>query len=157
MVGLPYEDKSKVLDTIKLNVEIKADHSLSPIYYPYPDTVLFETAVKEGWVPPCYDYREDRYVDQPTLPRDQLYFVRHYFRTFVRIYKALEKVPEPLSGYLERAVDRIFTSEYLPHKAMVTAASKGEGAWNKTKEYFSRRFPGLYLWVRDRVRGVARE
>jgi len=156
MVGLPYEDKARVLDTIKLNVEIKADHSLSPIYYPYPDTVLFETAVEEGWVPPCYDYREDRYVDQPTLPRDQLYFARHYFRTFVRIYRALGKAPQPLAGSLEKVVDRLFVSEHLPHKALVAIAGKGEGFWNKTKEFFRRRFPGLFLWVRDRVRGVAR-
>ena len=157
MVGLPYEDKSRVLDTIKLNVEIKADHSLSPIYYPYPDTVLFETAVKEGWVPEVYDYREDRYVDQPTLPRDQLYFARHYFRTFVRIYRALERLPGPASGYLEKFVDRVFLSQNLPHQALVALAARGEGLWNEGKDFFRRRFPGIFLWVRDRVRGVKRE
>lgn len=157
MVGLPYEDKSKVLDTIKLNVEINADHSLSPIYYPYPDTVLFEKAVEEGWVPPCYDYREDRYVDQPTLPRDELYFVRHYFRTFVRIYKGLERLPDPVGGYMGNMVDRIFVSPHLPHKSLVYLASRGEGVMNGTKEYFRRNFPGIFLWVRDRVRGVSRQ
>ena len=157
MVGLPYEDKSRVLDTIKLNVEIEADHSLSPIYYPYPDTVLFETAVREGWVPALYDYREDRYVDQPSLPRDQLFFARHYFRTFVRLYRLLGRLPGPLSGRLERAVDRLFVSEHLPHAALVSIAGGVEGLWGGTKEFFRRRFPGVFLWVRDRVRGVARE
>ncbi len=156
MVGLPYEDKSKVLDTIKLNVDIKADHSLSPIYYPYPDTALFDTAVDEGWVPPCYDYREDRYVDQSSLPREQLYFARYYFRTFVRIYRALERVPNPPSGYIENMVDKIFISKHLPHKALVSVARGSETARNKAKEQLSRRMPGLYLWVRDRVRGVER-
>jgi anaerobic magnesium-protoporphyrin IX monomethyl ester cyclase len=156
MVGLPYEDKSKVLDTIKLNVDIKADHSLSPIYYPYPDTALFDTAVEEGWVPPCYDYREDRYVDQASLPRDQLYFTRYYFRTFVRIYRTLEKIPNPPSGYMEKAVDKIFTSEHLPHKTLVYVARSSETARNKAKEQFSRRLPGVYLWVRDKARGVER-
>ncbi len=157
MVGLPYEDKSRVLDTIKLNVEIKADHSLSPIYYPYPDTVLFERAVEEGWVPPCYDYREDRYVDQPTLPREQLYFVRHYFRTFVRIYKTLERMPVSVRAPLEKLVDTMFISPHLPHGTLVYIASKGEGALNGTKEYFRRRFPHIFLWVRDRIRGVSHE
>jgi radical SAM superfamily enzyme YgiQ (UPF0313 family) len=157
MVGLPYEDKSKVLDSIKLNVEIKADHSLSPIYYPYPDTKLFEVAVEEGFVPSGYDYREDRYVDQPTLPREQLYFARHYFRTFVHIYRALEKVPQPLSDYLEMILDRIFVSRYLPHKALVYIAQRTEKAWNGIKEHFSRRLPGFYLWVRNRIRGVSRD
>ncbi len=157
MVGLPYEDKAKVLDTIKLNVEIKADHSLSPIYYPYPDTVLFETAVQEGWVPPLYDYREERYVDQPTLPRDQLYFARYYFRPFVRIYRALEGLPAPLAKYMEKLVDGIFLSERLPHESLVGVASRGERLWSDIKEFFRRRFPGIFLRVRDRVRGVARE
>lgn len=157
MVGLPYEDKSRVLDTIKLNVEIKADHSLSPIYYPYPDTVLFETAVREGWVPEVYDYREDRFVDQPGLPRDQLYFARHYFRTFVRIYRALEQLPAPLSTYLEKAVDAAFVSPRLPHGALVAIAARGEKAWSGSKDFFRRRFPHFFLLVRDRVRGVEQE
>ncbi len=156
MVGLPYENKSRVLDTIKLNVEIKADHSLSPIYYPYPDTVLFETAVEKGWVPPAYDYREDRYVDQPSLPREQLYFARYYFRPFVRVYRALRGLPAPLAAPFERAVDRIFVSEHLPHAALVALARGGEKTWSRAKEFFRRRFPGLFLLVRDRVRGVER-
>ena len=157
MVGLPYEDKAKVLDTVKLNVEIKADHSLSPIYYPYPDTALFETAVSEGWVPEVYDYREDRFVDQPSLPREQLYFVRHYFRTFVRIYRALERLPAPISRFLEGMVDGVFVSRHLPHKTLVAIAARGEHLWNESKDFFRRRFPDLFLWVRDRVRGVERE
>ncbi|MDD3717146.1 MAG: radical SAM protein [Actinomycetota bacterium] len=157
MVGLPYEDKSRVLDTVKLNAEIRADHSLSPIYYPYPDTVLFETAVREGWVPEVYDYREDRFVDQPSLPRDQLYFARHYFRTFVRIYRALERLPEPVTTYLERMVDAVFVSPRLPHRALVAVAAQGERAWSESKDFFRRRFPAFFLWVRDRVRGVEQE
>jgi radical SAM superfamily enzyme YgiQ (UPF0313 family) len=157
MVGLPYEDKAKVLDTVKLNVKIRANHSLSPIYYPYPDTALFETAVGEGWVPEVYDYREDRFVDQPSLPREQLYFVRHYFRTFVRIYRALERLPAPLSHRAEGLVDRVFVSRHLPHKTLVAIAASGERLWNESKDFFRRRFPGLFLWVRDRVRGVEKE
>jgi len=157
MVGLPYEDKSKVLDTIKLNVEIKADHSLSPIYYPYPDTPLFERAVEEGWVPPTYDYREDRYVDQPTLPREQLYFVRYYFRTMVRIYRLLRRLPPPLSNYLEKMVDNVFVSERLPHDALVGVAKHAEKGFNVAKGYLSSKFPGLYIKVRNRLRGVEKE
>jgi len=156
MVGLPYEDKSRVLDTIKLNARIKADHSLSPVYYPYPDTPLFETAVREGWVPPAYDYREDRFVDQPTLPREQLYFARYYFRPFVRIYRGLERLPAFLGRRLEKAVDALFVSPRLPHRTLVRAAMASERAREGAKEFLRRRFPDLFLWIRDRVRGVRR-
>ncbi|MDY6795410.1 MAG: radical SAM protein [Actinomycetota bacterium] len=157
MVGLPFEDKGKILDSIKLNAHIKADHSLSPIYYPYPDTVLYEVAVEEGFVPSSYDYREDRYVEQPTLPRDQLYFARYYFRTFVHLYRALERVPRPLSGYMEKLADQLFASRHLPHGILVFLARKGENYWKRAKAYFSRRMPGFYLWVRDHVREVDRQ
>lgn len=155
MVGLPYEDTGKVLDTIKLNAEIKADHSLSPVYYPYPDTELFETAVREGFVPPSYDYREDRYVDQPTLPRDELYFARYYFRTFVRLYRAAARLPSPAARRAEKALDRVFMSRRLPRRFLVSLARGGQRAWTGTKEFFGKYFPTLYLWVRDRVRGVS--
>ncbi len=156
MVGLPYEDKSKVLDTIKLNAEIGADHSLCPIYYPYPDTVLFEVAVREGWVPPVYDYREDRYVDQPTLPRDQLYFARYYFRPFVRIYRLSARLPRPVGERFEDLADRVFLSPRLPHRTLVRVASALEAGWKGFKERFSDRAPGLYLFLRDHIRGVSR-
>jgi anaerobic magnesium-protoporphyrin IX monomethyl ester cyclase len=154
MVGLPYEDKSKVLDTIKLNARIKADHSLCPIYYPYPDTLLYERAVDEGWVPSSYDYREDRYVEQPTLPRDQLYFTRYYFRTFVHLYRALEKTPQPFSDYLRRLFDAIFVSEHLPHNALVEVARNAVRAFEWFKKTLSSRYPRLYIKLRDRMRGV---
>ncbi len=154
MVGIPFEDKSRVLDTIKLNVDIRADISLNPIYYPYPDTKLFEVAVTEGFVPPIYDYREDRYVDQPTLPRDQLFFVRRYFKTFVRIYRFTRSLPGPLGKPLESIVDRIFTSPALPHDALVRFAVFRDRMIEQLKSSFRTRFPRLYLKVRDRIRGV---
>jgi radical SAM superfamily enzyme YgiQ (UPF0313 family) len=154
MVGLPYEDKRAVLDTIKLNVEIKADISLNPIYYPYPDTKLFEIAVEEGFVPPVYDYREDRFVEQPTLPREQLFFVRRYFKTFVRIYRFLKELPERPAKILENLVDRIFLSPHLPHRSLVKLAEGRDRAIERAKEAFRSTFPELYLKVRDHVRGV---
>ncbi|MHB8779863.1 MAG: B12-binding domain-containing radical SAM protein [Candidatus Geothermincolia bacterium] len=154
MVGIPFEDKSRVLDTIKLNVDIRADISLNPIYYPYPDTKLFEIAVAEGFVPAKYDYREDRYVDQPTLPREQLFFARRYFKTFVRLYRVIRRLPGPLARPLESAADRVFISPRLPHNALVSLAMRRDKAVESFKYNFRTRFPRLYLIVRDRVRGV---
>ncbi len=157
MVGLPYEDKAAVLDTIKLNVDIKANISLNPIYYPYPDTRLFEVAVEAGFVPAVYDYREDRYVDQPTLPREQLFFVRRYFKTFVHTYRLLRRLPEPLAVPLERTVDRVWLSRHLPHLTLVKIADRRDRLIERAKNAFRSASPELYLKVRDRVRGVGRE
>lgn len=154
MVGIPFEDKKKVLDTIKLNVEIKADISLSPIYYPYPDTKLYEIARDQGFVPENYDYREDRYVDQPTLPRDELYFVRHYFKLFVKTYQSIEKLPHRFGKKAEIAIDRLFMSNMMPHRFLVRVAATYENGRDALKRWLSSRFPGLYIRLRDRIRGI---
>ena len=156
MVGLPFEDKSAVLDTIKLNVEIRSNHALAPIYYPYPDTELFETAVEHGWVPPLYDYREDKFVDQPTLPRDQLYFAQRYFRTFLSAYRGFERLPDRIGDPLERGLDRIWLSPHLPHATLVKLMDAQRGAAQKSKSALLDRNPELYLKLRDAVRGVRR-
>ena len=156
MVGLPFEDKSTVLDTIKLNVEIKSDHALAPIYYPYPDTELFETAVAHGWVPPLYDYREDKFVDQPTLPREQLYFAQRYFRTFLGLYQTTEKLPARVRKPVVRALDRIWLSPRLPHKTLVKIQDGRRAAAEKAKTVLRERHPELYLKLRDTVRGVGK-
>jgi radical SAM superfamily enzyme YgiQ (UPF0313 family) len=156
MVGLPFEDKSTVLDTIKLNVEIKSDHALAPIYYPYPDTELFEMAVVNGWVEPIYDYREDKFVDQPTLPREQLYFAQRYFRTFLGLYRSAEKLPKAVRTPVEGALDRIWLSPHLPHNALVTLQDRRRAAAEKAKSTLRERNPEMYLKLRDTVRGVKR-
>jgi radical SAM superfamily enzyme YgiQ (UPF0313 family) len=156
MVGLPFEDKAAILDTIKLNVEIRSDHALAPIYYPYPDTELFEVAVEHGWVPPLYDYREDKFVDQPSLPRDQLYFAQRYFRTFLGLYRGAERLPDGLQKPLERTLDRVWLSPHLPHKALVGIQDGRRAAAEKAKSTLRERSPKLYLKLRDTVRGVRR-
>ncbi len=156
MVGLPFEDKAAVLDTIKLNVEIKSTHALAPIYYPYPDTELFETAVEHGWVEPLYDYREDKFVNQPSLPRDQLYFVQRYFRTFLGLYRGAEKLPDGVRRPVERALDSIWLSPRLPHRTLVKVQDGRRAAAEKAKSTLRDRNPELYLKLRDTVRGVRR-
>ncbi|MEW6426031.1 MAG: radical SAM protein [Bacillota bacterium] len=154
MIGLPYEDKARVLETIKLNAAIKADVSLSPIYYPYPDTPLFALAVREGFVPATYDYREDRCLEQPTLPLKQLLFARYYFKTFVRIYRLLSRLPDVLARPLERLADRLFTSPRLPHGLLVKIAENGEQGVRTVKDILRLRFPRIYLGIRNHFRAV---
>ncbi len=154
MVGIPFEDMSAVLDTVKLNAEIGADISLNPIYYPYPDTPLFDVAVSEGFMPPKYDYREDRYVDQPTLPREKLFFVSRYFKTFVWLYRATRRLPGPLYRQAERAIDAVWLSRKMPYERMVRIADVRDRYKESLKSCFRERFPGAYLAIRNRVRGV---
>jgi radical SAM superfamily enzyme YgiQ (UPF0313 family) len=154
MVGVPFEDNRAVLDTIKLNAEAKADHSLCPVYYPFPGTGLFEVAVENGFVPAAFDYRENRYLVQPTLPPAKLFFARYYFRMFVQAYRAAFRLPGPLRGLAATALDALFLSRLLPRRPLTALARRWEASFVSLKGLLRRYMPRLYMFGRDRIRGV---
>jgi radical SAM superfamily enzyme YgiQ (UPF0313 family) len=154
MVGVPFEDNRAVLDTIKLNAEAKADHSLCPVYYPFPGTGLFEVAVENGFVPVSFDYRENRFLVQPTLPPSKLFFARYYFKAFVRAYRAAFRLPGPLRRLSEVALDGLFLSRFLPRRSLTALARRWEEGFVGLKSLLRRRLPRLYMLGRNRLRGV---
>ena len=53
IIGMPYETRELVFETINLNRELGGFDSVAPnIFTPYHGTVLRENAVKEGWLDP---------------------------------------------------------------------------------------------------------
>jgi len=156
MIGVPFEDNRAVLDTIKLNAEARADHSLCPVYYPFPGTKLFEGAVQHGFVPPSFDYREDRFLVQPTLPRSDLFFARYYFKLFVRAYRLAFRLPGPLRRLAEVVLDRVFLWRFLPRRPLTALARLWEKGFLALKKVLRRYMPRLYMLGRNRLRGVSR-
>ncbi len=156
MIGLPYEDRACLLDTIKLNAEIKADLSLNPIYHPFPGTDLFDLAVAEGFVPRDYDYREDRYLEQPTLKGPDLAFTLKYFKTFVKLYRrAFARSSPRARARAERRLDRLFLSPLLPRRLLAWLGTWRDRFVEGLKYVMRTRAPRAYLWLRDRVRGIS--
>lgn len=155
MIGLPFEDRGCILDTIKLNAEIKAGVSLNPAYHPFPGTDLFDVAVAEGFVPRGFDYREDRYLEQPTLSLVDLRFALKYFKTFVRLYRrAYSKPPGPARDRHIRFLDGLYLSPGLPRRALTGLADWRDRLLGWTKGALLARAPRVYLFLRDRLRGV---
>ncbi len=156
MIGVPFEDNRAMLDTIKLNAEARANHSLCPVYYPFPGTRLFELSVEHGFVPAVFDYREDRHLVQPTLSRSELFFTRYYFKAFVRAYRAAFRLPGPARRLAETALDSIFLSRFLPRRPLAALARLWEREFTGLKAFLRRRVPRLYVLGRNRLRGVSR-
>ena len=154
MVGVPFEDNRAVVDTMKLNAEARADHSLCPVYYPFPGTSLFETAVEHGFVPATFDYRENRFLVQPTLPPSDLFFARYYFRLFVRAYRLALGLPGPLRRVAETMLDSVFLSRFLPRRPLTALAEGWEKGFVRLKNLLRRHLPTLYMLGRNRLRGV---
>jgi len=154
MIGLPFEDKRAILDTIRLNAEARADHSLCPIFYPYPGTRLHEVSVEHGFAPAVFDYREAVVLVQPTLSQSELFFTRYYFRLFVTLYRLAFRFPGPLRRLGAAFLNAVFLSPVLPRRPLIALARGWEAAFVALKNWARQRMPRMYKLVRDRVRGV---
>ncbi len=151
MINLPFEDMGRILSTIKLNAELKPNRIVDTVFYPYPNTRLFDIAVENGFVEPHFDYTEEIPLRQPTLSETQVIFVQRYFRIFVRLYKMVNALPVLLRGPAERLVDRAFVTRWKPYGLLVWVANVRLKILVGAKKFLMRRMPGFYLWLRDRV------
>lgn len=153
MVGLPHETMGRVLDTIKLNAELRPNRVFSPIFCPYPHTKLHDISVEAGFCLPNDNYEEEVTLTMPEFPLPQILFVRANFRNLVHLYQFLRALPRFLGRPLEKAADKVVLSPRLPHRLLASAAD----SWNDTQERLKgairRRNASFYVFLRDRVVG----
>lgn len=117
MVGLPGESSKEILETIKLNAEIKADLSVVSIFYPYKGTYLHDFCVKKGYLKEentglPKNYYSYSVLTLPEIRRKQIDFFFHYFNFLKKIYSFLFRLP--FSGFSVFLTDRIFGFRYAP-------------------------------------------
>ncbi|MEK6710393.1 MAG: radical SAM protein, partial [Nitrospinota bacterium] len=76
MVGLPYEDRGRILASRELMKRVKPDTAQFSIFYPLVGTELRELCVREGFLPPDDEMPENYYaasvLDMPTMPRGDI-------------------------------------------------------------------------------------
>lgn len=156
MVGLPFEDIRKALETVKLNAEMKTKRVVVSIFYPYPNTDAYDMSVKEGYIEPTFDYREDVPLTQEKFKKDAVVFVSTYFETFIKLYRLAERMPLGLGKRMERMLDSIFCSRLLPHLFLVKVARLRDRYIKKIKVILKEKSPNLYLVLRDRLLKASR-
>lgn len=100
MVGLPFEKPQHILETIKLNGQLKPDQIQVSIFYPYPHTSLYNICKEKGFLTektlPSY-FQDDTILEQPTLSKEEMVFFKNYFSLLVRLYKFVQRFCSPLS------------------------------------------------------------
>ncbi|MCL4464547.1 MAG: B12-binding domain-containing radical SAM protein [Chloroflexi bacterium] len=153
MVGLPHENLSRVLDTVKLNAELRPNRVFSPIFCPYPQTQLHDIAVEAGFCRPNDQYEEDVILEMPDFPPQQILFARANFRNLVHLYGLLRALPRFLGKPLERLADKIILSRRLPHGFLTNAADAWSDAEERLKSAVRQRNANFYVFLRDRVVG----
>jgi len=88
MIGIPYETEEDILETIKLNRSIRPNRVHLTVFYPYPNTELFEVCKQEGWLG---GQNKDNFYDPGTcLNQDTISpaTIKKYTDEFIkRVYK----------------------------------------------------------------------
>lgn len=123
MVGLPGEGPKEILETIKLNAEIKADLSVVSIFYPYKGTYLYNFCVEKGYFKEedaklPKNYYSYSVLTLPTIRKEQISFFFHYFHLIKKIYGFLFKLP--FSRFSVFLLNKTFSFKYAPALMNVT-------------------------------------
>ena len=107
IIGLPYETRDLVFDTIRLNRELEGFDSVAPnIFTPYHGTVLRDMAIKEGWLDPNLQTRSFVGGSLLNMPPPYLQVSEMLaFQSTYNFYVNLPKSRWPEIERLEKAIE----------------------------------------------------
>lgn len=107
MIGLPFETRTQILDTIKLNGRVRPKVMHVSIFYPYPGTKSYEICKREGFVTDKHidTYYEDSVLQQESVSAEQVRALRRRFEFFVRLYSWRYRLPGFLGKIAEKIID----------------------------------------------------
>lgn len=112
MVGLPFEDLKKVLDTIRLNAYIKPDSMQVSIFYPFPGTEIYGICRENNFLTnkEVDNVFERTTLNQPTISAKQVMYAHHNFCAVTMLYARVNQLPKQFKGIAEHMLDNLFTS-----------------------------------------------
>lgn len=93
MIGLPGENESMILETIKLNKECGVKTPSVGLFYPYPGTFLREYCIEKGYLNPDFDDSTEESVLYTTsvlkqdhiIKPDKLSYYLEYFSIYCKV------------------------------------------------------------------------
>ncbi|MBE6885405.1 MAG: B12-binding domain-containing radical SAM protein [Ruminococcaceae bacterium] len=150
IVGLPYENLHKALQTIKLNVTLNPHKAIPNIFTPYPMTILRQYAEEVGTIlDRPYKGTEVTFY-QEEFPPHQVQFAANYFNFFIKRYKGCRKMPKWLGTRMEKMWDAIFVGKLTPRKFLnVLYKIYYKTRW-KLRNFAVRRLPKLFMALKKR-------
>lgn len=117
MIGIPFEDMTKILDTIKFNAMLRPKSMQLSYFYPFPKTPLYELSKKEGFLgnDAVDSYFKDTILRLPTVTKEDLHFVFKKFHKLVFLFEPVYKLPSCVS----RMYDLLLTRLYYNHHGLI--------------------------------------
>jgi len=111
MIGIPFENMERILNTVKMTARLKPNAMQTSIYYPYPETDLYNICREKGFLT---DKKLDSYFEKetvlhlPELSREEIFFAYDNFKRFVKYYEFISIFPGPLNAVLERLISPLW-------------------------------------------------
>lgn len=119
IIGLPYETRENIQETIELNRKINPDFIGVSIFTAFPGTPLYDLCKKEGWLAEGYStsYFQDTNVRHPNFTIEELKKIRDNFG--FEVYRKTK----PLRAYVD-LIDKKMTKyhAYMRLRSMLIAA-----------------------------------
>lgn len=143
MIGLPYENLSMTLDTVKLNSQLKSEINQVTIFYPYKNTRLYEICEQEGLIVKnkmVTHYAKDTILNFNLYRRNQLKFIQRYFRVLVKFYKFLERHPKSKAIFEKSLFSRVSSLTILPVFNLVFMVIWNNNMLSRLARSINRRF-----------------
>lgn len=111
MVGIPFENRRRLLNTVKMTADLRPKAIQTSIYYPYPKTELYKVCREKGYLT---DKKLDTYFARetvlklPDLSREEIFFGYDNFKRFVKYYEFISIFPHPVYDAFERLLDHLW-------------------------------------------------
>jgi len=114
MIGLPFENVFKMLETVKMNAQVKVDMCQMSIFYPYPKTELYDLCKRENLITNRYSKLGNIFTDTPLnfslIERNQIRFIQRFFRVLVIGYRFIFSLPDKTSKVCIKIYDSFLSS-----------------------------------------------
>ena len=131
IIGMPYETRELVFETIALNREFGGFEAVAPnIFTPYHGTVLREMALREGWLDP--EAQTSSFVGASLLRMPRPYLQENEMSALQRTYRFYVEFPKDRWPEIER-VEMLLTA----------GAPEAETEWEKLKDEFYQKKWGI--------------
>jgi radical SAM superfamily enzyme YgiQ (UPF0313 family) len=110
MVGIPFETINNILETIKLNARLRPDDIQVSIFYPYPQTRLYDICKNNNMLTSQTkgSYFEGSILFQPQITKEEILFAFRNFDFLVKLFIIVYKFPNLCLFVFEAIVAKLF-------------------------------------------------
>lgn len=157
MVGIPGEDLTKILDTIKLNARVPLGWRHVSIFQPYPQTRLYDLCIREGYLKKDQEistFFKDSIINMPNMTSKDIGFAYKTFYIFVRLYIISYKLPKFISQRVEKLLDLVFCNKG-GHKIILFLLPVLKGIFfpvTSIARFLKKYVPGLARFIRNIIK-----